>query len=627
MFNNMWTYLLAVSLVFGYEFSTLFVSCYLDLMQRIFCGSIFGMISQSWVFYILSYFVDNGRKCYYLVLTIYCVSTLILHYVNSRKPNIYCFFFNNVQLLTYLVFCGFMIYIFSSTSFYKNLYTKGAGFSDLPFHLNIISSFTVGFNQKRKSLFSVYSSFFYNESLVYPFITNYYSSSLMKYGETDFRSSILYPSLVASFSLVIGIYSLTFYYCRSHIASFLSLFMFTSLGGTGFLSILREDCDSNYQRDYVHDWCHDQREFWFHSIVHYIMPQRGSLWSLPICIWSILLLFIGNKYKDKKVMFFSGVMVSILPMIQLHSYVAMAQFSIFFCLITFSFKKMFMEHFWIWFSFGLPALMFGIPQVIPFLHRVNRNFAAIDPIWKENNWSQCTFPFFVMWWRSLGVFFVISLFLGWIYASKEQILMYLPSLFVFIIANIVRYQPWVHDNTKVFYSGWIPVALPFVSNYLTKFIRNNLKGIQATISMIYFGLLVLFITLSGVLTTISICKYSSPLYNDGGYEFGLWVAENTPVQSVFHFDAIPSNPPSNIGGRQLFCGFGGWVYSHGLDFSRVSYGEKLSKNHHIKNLFLENNITYLGCINDSSQKCPRTREDIWSTVYSDSIHTLYKIVL
>jgi hypothetical protein len=57
-------------------------------------------------------------------------------------------------------------------------------------------------------------------------------------------------------------------------------------------------------------------------------------------------------------------------------------------------------------------------------------------------------------------------FLGIAGLTSRQFVLYIPSLVVYGITNIIRYQPWELDNTKLFYAAWIPLALPLIANFL-----------------------------------------------------------------------------------------------------------------------------------------------------------------
>ena len=232
--------------------------------------------------------------------------------------------------------------------FYNNQYTKGAGYSDLPFHLNLISSFSIGCNFKRNSFFNLISPFYSKEPLAYSFIPNFHSSLLISTGLTTIRYSLLISSILICFSLFIGIYSITYYFCNSHKFSSLSIFIFLTLGGINWINFFNSNIKNDPSNDWIFNIGQNQFSFWFHSILHILIPQRSALWSLPLCFWGILTLFIGVEKKNQKMMILSGIIIGLLPQIQVHSFICLAQYSIFLFLITFKFEK---KHLLFWLNF------------------------------------------------------------------------------------------------------------------------------------------------------------------------------------------------------------------------------------------------------------------------------------
>ena len=127
--------------------------------------------------------------------------------------------FNNIR-------CAKSFYSFLySTMLYDHQYTKGACYSDIPFHTNIIMSCIMGCNSKKKFFNKsdkLMSVFFAGEPLAYSIMPDWYSSSLMLSGFTSVRYALLIPSLFVMFSLIVSFYSLTYYYSKSHFVSSLS---------------------------------------------------------------------------------------------------------------------------------------------------------------------------------------------------------------------------------------------------------------------------------------------------------------------------------------------------------------------------------------------------------------------
>ena len=506
--------------------------------------------------------------------------------------------------------------------------TVGTAVSDLPFHLNIISSIAYGFNNKRNSFMKLNSSFFAGETLAYPFIPNFYSAFLISSGLTTPRIALLVPSVITSWSLIVSFYSLSYYFTRSHIGAMLSIIIFFNLGGLGFLYFFDKECKSKTIDDYVSGVCGGEKQFyWFHPITNILIPQRAALFSFPLLFWAYLCLLIGITYKNMKMMILSAILTGLMPQVQLHSFVCIAQWSIIYFILNLKIKG-FKEYFFMWFVYGLVSCLIGIPQCFTYFNRISsHSFLSFSPIWNDPLFDYIKGPKPIsLWFSSLGACALISLIICWFVLNKQQKMMYIPSLIIFLSANFIRYQPWVMDNTKIFYAGWIPFAVPAASyffTYLLTFRKNVVKNIM---SFTVFIVLFLITICSGFLTTIMTFSHHYDLGAKDYFQFGLWVAENTPVDAVFGSESTPQNSISMIGGRQLYVGYGGWIHSHGLDMR--PYWDFLynAKEDDDDEWFSIHKISYMGNVETTSTKFKPIDLNNWTLVYNDGTRELFKLV-
>ncbi|KAH0787073.1 hypothetical protein GPJ56_009071 [Histomonas meleagridis] len=510
--------------------------------------------------------------------------------------------------------------------------TKGAAYSDLPFHLNLISSFVYGCNNPRDSFFSVNTPFFAGEPLAYPIIPNYHAAATMVTGLTTVRYALFVPAVFICFSLIVGIYSLTFYFTKRHFCAIVSLFIFTNLGGLGWTHKFDPKHADDPRRDWIHDWGNGQMEYWFHPIMHIIIPQRSALWSLPLCFWIILMLALAVEHHDLKMFILAGIFTGFLPQLQVHSFVAIAQYAVFLCLITFPFKSRikFKKAFIQWAIYGIVANVIAFPQLIPFFGRVNKqkkSFLRINPIWNTPDKRKFKHPAIILWWRGLGVFAAISLIFGFASLDKWQITLYIPSIVTFILTNIIRYQPWELDNTKLFYASWIPLALGVVSQYLYYLVRKK-KIFFLLIGIIIFVIFMVSMGLSAFMSTWQSFFYPTNIFSENDYRFGLWISENTNSKAVFLAELPPMNPISTIGGRQCFVGYGGWAISHGLGYSRTMEQDLLYRNPGNIERFTQYNISYLvTSIHSKFKDIKLDKNSPWKLIFNNFGYQVYRLVL
>jgi hypothetical protein len=256
--------------------------------------------------------------------------------------------------------------------------------------------------------------------------------------------------------------------------------------------------------------------------------------------------------------------------VQAHSLITVLEFTFAFAILNFPYKSpaRWLSEIKNYFILGLPALGLGLPQLIPFLARASKeSFYTLVPIWADDRRT-----FFSLWWKGLGVFWALSLFHCWLTLDRRQIMMYLPGLFVFGVSNLVHYQPWNLDNTKVFYNGWIPLAVAAVAHFLVSLKRTGFGR----------GLMFLLIVSANLSASIGLFKAvvsGGPLWDrEDVYRLADWAIANTPPKSVWATDSHHTHPIATLAGRQILVGYRGWMGSHHLNEEpRVRAMEKLGE--------------------------------------------------
>jgi hypothetical protein len=340
-------------------------------------------------------------------------------------------------------------------------------------------------------------------------------------------------------------------------------------------------------------------------------------------VWAILCLALGVEHSSMGPFVLAGILTGLLPQIQVHSFVAIAQFSIAFCLFTGGWRR------WrSWLLFGVIANAIAFPQLFPYFRRVShsrRDFLRLNPIWNTGQKRGVLFAPITLWWRGLGVFGAVALVFGWCLATRWQAKLYCSSLAVFAIANVIRYQPWELDNTKLLYSAWVPLALPFVAQFLAALVTRprTLAG-RAGGGLVLLVFLVAC-SLSALMSTVQSMFWPTSMFGHHDYKFGLWIAENTPPDAVVLVKAAPGTTVGCIAGRQLFMGFSGWVVSHGLDAGRGRDEVTMFRSPNNIELFRAKNVSYVVSSNGEKESAfSPGNSPHWKLVYQDSTYTTWR---
>lgn len=612
------------SIWLGYEIINLLSPPSWDQLSVLASAIPFGFGISSWIYYFIQSFHSLNPFIGIFVSISYIIISSLIH-ISNRKPIRIRQFTTSFILLSIVLTIIYLMLL--SQTFLKNGNESSAtSYSDLPFHLSLITSFAYGFNSGTSTK---QTPFYAGANLCYPIIADYFSSILVSCGKASLRVSLAVPTSLLLFSLTISLYDLSYQFSRRRYVPELGIIFYLLASGTGWRYAFIKKCRDNINTNFVHSFCENTYTFWIHSLIHFLLPQRSGLFSSPISIYVIsLLITISKDIKNsQKTALLAGIMMGIVPMMSAHSYIAVGEYAIFICLMNFPFKQLSKWFVTIktWCCFGFPALFISIPQIIWLTREKRSNFFTFNPIHKETDSS--TFGFFKVWWSSLGAFVFLSLISVWIFNSKEQNFMYLPSVCVWIISNIIRYQPGAMDNTKVFLVAWYPLACSAVANFFiltwklssekarnAQFFKNKKDSNFGSFLKKFAVLNGFVIKIAIIVATVGFCygssvciykavAYSFPMFNIKEKNLGLWMTENTPKNAVMMCGGWGQNPVMSIGGRLVTLGYLGWVWTHGLDMNtRMKNQNKMNLEKEDENLFLPLNIKYVMSHNQDASK-------------------------
>ena len=613
---------------FGYEIISLLLRYNFDLTFRISVGSCFGVILSTWIYFIVSLYIPL-TALHGLVHTILLVIvSLLLHIIgnitqkSNKKPIIKHHYSIFTYIIAILIPSAIVFYFIYTGLLYKGTITKGAAYGDFAFHLNLISSFVYGCNKDRKSLFDITSPFFANETLAYPFIPNFYSAVLIACFDESIHDSAVWPSLVFVIAIFWVLVELTFQFTQTEVCCCISPYLFIFTGGLGFTQWFDPKIRNEYFIDYVHQWGSHRNEYWFQTIVHILMPQRASLFSIPLA-WSVICILMKcSSSKNISAFICAGLIVASLAQVQPHSIIALIEWGVSYFLLVFPFSssykkwKQYIVNYW---SLGVVALFLGVPQFLPFFGRTKHGFFNFAPLYLEIPNRN----FITLWWYGLGAFIVLALFHVFLVLNKKQIACYIPSIFVFCISNFIWYQPWGLDNTKVFNAAFIPLACAGISFFLKKLFCFGWKGYL--ISAILFA----FCIASGVMAAFRIGSNEYDLWSkrEQPYEIANFVREHTDPHSVWITDSGHTNPIVTLAGRQTLAGYPGWLSSHNLDPSkRMNAIHNLERNPENTNEIDKLNVSYVAIRswnNEINFKPPMSSHK-WKLIYHTNAMKIYQ---
>lgn len=313
-----------------------------------------------------------------------------------------------------------------------NVYSGGSCWADLSIHLHMAYSFIFGRNSD-VSFYGLMSPIFAGEKMSYPFLPDWHAAVLFQLG-SSMRHAMMNPGIAMFFSFVGLMFFLSKRLVRSSLAATVCIALVILAGGMGGFSLMKK---ISFERimswyDPIQDLA-DQKNgvFWFAFLPHIFLPQRGATFAYPMVLTILLIMWnavgptplavsegvesvvkkmhVDDSLKSRLLMV-AAVLSASLPLVQLHSFVALA------IIITSLFLMELPS--WVghpfqlfsWLSAGVTTIVLSAPQLNTFIKTAlyggadgAGTFMSFRPIWSHTMTMTPTFlNYWKFWWNSLG---------------------------------------------------------------------------------------------------------------------------------------------------------------------------------------------------------------------------------
>ena len=543
--------------------------------ERLLLGSVCGSVAAIWLPIPFSFLFGFNLKSHLFALA---CSLFSLVFLIGKQPAIAgdelrrslrrhrAFFF---FLLPFLA-CSVLI-LLSHTLQQKNgaLYTGQCGWGDMPMHLGFITSIVV------QGYFPPEYSILPGERLCYPFLCDSVSSSLYLLG-TPLRWAYMLPVLFALIQVFCGFYLFACAVLKSRSASLLAFVFFFLNGGLGSIYFLNKytlkELFTGFYKTPTNLSAEGIR--WVNVIADMLIPQRATLFGWAVLFPVLLLLFLA-VFRDRRQLFLpAGILAGLLPMIHTHSYLALGLVAA--CWMISDAAHNGLSGSWLrcWLSFGLPAVLLAVPQLLLWtFHSVegNEQFLRFHFDWVnegKENWLW-------FWLKNVGPLFLIGP-LSLALSKKEQRAALFPALLIFLLCELVAFQPNVYDNNKLFYISHAFFCLAAADGTLRA--DKHIKG--KSLRAAALTLLILLCTNAAVLTlTREIVSgtgsYSIRLFSASDARAAEYIRDNTEPDALFLTASNHNNAVAALTGRSIFCGSSSYLFYHGLNYRDRLEQEKL----------------------------------------------------
>jgi len=293
---------------------------------------------------------------------------------------------------------------------------------------------------------------------------------------------------------------------------------------------------------------------WLNVYFALIVPQRGWLYGIPLGLLVLSLLDAGLAERRSRHFLVAGVVAGLLPFAHLGTLLALALLGPF-LVLAFPRRE--------WFLFAASCAVIGLPQVI--VQQAGGAGAAGALRWAPG-WVAPPDPWFWFWIKNLGLFLPLLLMTfvlpGLVAPRSRRLLLAFQPLFV--LANLLVFQPWDWDNTKVLV-WWYLASCMLVAALLAKLWQLRPRPVLRPL----VALVVVSLTLSGVLETANtlLGRDRHRLLSAEEIDLARRVRAETDPASLFVVGLQHNHPVPVLSGRRVLMGYPGWLWSQGIDYA------------------------------------------------------------
>lgn len=433
-------------------------------------------------------------------------------------------------------------------------------YGDLVFHLGLINKFL----ETGKVL--IESPIYAGSKPNYPIFADFVTAQIAKLTSIDWA---LFTTTFLGGLLVIYVARLFIKnFIKSEKVVFLALLLFFVNGGFGFVYFFQDYVNSsqnfftflfNIPNEYTD--IKEKGYWWINNYLAYFLPQRGFLFAFPLTLTTFLLLYRGVKKNKSLYFLLAGAISGVLPIIQAHSLFVLFLLSIFYFPQSVYRSKIYKSMVKNWLIFALTSAVIAIPLVSTISSSTNAlSYVRFEPgFTSEENiiW---------FWLKNMGLFGpILIIAIIWIFKKNKDLFhLYLPFLFLFFASNILVFQPWAFDNSKIliyfYFASCILVAYFVYQEFFTVNFAKKIVGTLLVFFMILAGSIDLFRTYTKV------TNYQ--IFSSTDVEVATAVKNLTPKEAVFVTASNHNHPIPALSGRSTLLGFHGWIWSHGLPYQQ-----------------------------------------------------------
>lgn len=439
---------------------------------------------------------------------------------------------------------------------------------DLPFHLDITSSFAFGQN------FPPQDPMYAGTGFAYPYLADLLAALFVAVG-ASMRDALFMQNLLLGLALVVIIARFTWVLTSDRLAGFIAPVLVLFSGGLGWLFLLQDARTSEdgllgvfggMTRDYTIS--PDGPLRWGNAITTLLVPQRSLLLGLPIALivftllWKLAHMDAGKpgRVGPRTVALAAGVLTGSLPLVHAHSFAVVIGTAFLMGLLF----RQWREGRWrAWAIYVVAALGLALPQIWWSTHdsiAMAGTFFGFELGWDHREEGVAWF-----WILNTGLFIPIAAIAAlWPFrprvASRSLLLFTAAFLAWFIVPNVIKLAPWIWDNIKVlfyWFIGFVPLVALFIAGLLKGGSARRFAGIAVLGVLILAGGLDVWRVVSG--------QVDYQEFDPDGIAIAALIQEDTAPDALV-LSAPTWNSPVFLTGRRSVLGYTGHAWSRGLPY-------------------------------------------------------------
>jgi hypothetical protein len=451
--------------------------------------------------------------------------------------------------------------------------------SDWSFHASYAAAFVYGHNLPPQN------PIFAGTPFRYPFAPDF-ASALLLGGGWSIPAALAWPSwamtVLALSGLILWARRLTGGIAAGVIAVTLTLLG----GGLGFWFFFGDAARLGLMNTLLHiPRTYDRFDppvniQWYNPTLSYYLPQRSFVFGAAIVMAVLLLLTppllatpsfrwretvmtIRSSWRrwtltNEAVAFLTaGALTGLLPLFHVHSLVVLG-------IVTGCWALLFPRPAWLGFFaivilLAVPRLLMAVPgdPGAPPEHQY--------PRWLIG-WMSGTDPPPWFWIKNTGLFIPLLLvaLLSPLALPRRTRLLLAPFSVVFMVANLIKFQPWDWDNSKLLVFWYLGCAVAVGAILIRLFKAHPVGAVVAVLTW-------LSLVASGVLSLMQYLPPQGPAYvwfSAEEVQLAADLRRQTPPKAVFVTGEEPTNLVGDLAGRSVLMSYPGWLWSYGINYAQ-----------------------------------------------------------